>query len=232
MAVLENIKAAQRLANYPVLSSVFSAATVEAQSWQEVANEAAAYIADEWDWRSNRAIGTITGNGSTATWPVPANFRRLTRGGVMWSSRINDPLTFIDDINVWIENEVRNQNFVTGSFTRLADGFAFRPVLASGEVVTFPYNRSDFVRSGVGAAKAAIDADTDTIVFDDRLHKLAMVWLWRQSKRLDYAEDLQAYELLKAKLIEGERGTQKIGFGGHSDFRVANHRTWNGTVSP
>ena len=51
-------------------------------------------------------------------------------------------------------------------------------------------------------------ADDDRIRIadeDEELFKLGLVWKWRKAKRLDYAEDLQDYELYKEKAMARNR---------------------------
>ena len=55
--------------------------------------------------------------------------------------------------------------------------------------------------------------DTDTFILSETLLKLAIIWMYRQSKGRPYAEDMATYEREKEKLIAQDGGSKIITVG-------------------
>ena len=60
---------------------------------------------------------------------------------------------------------------------------------------------------------AAFTADTNTFRLSERLLKLALIYKWREMKGLPYAENMEDYEIEKAKLIHRDKGSRIIRIG-------------------
>ena len=87
------------------------------------------------------------------------------------------------------------------------------PVLSASEEAKFHYQQNTWAKASDNTRKAAFDADSDTFMLDERLLKLGLIWQWRELKGLPYAEDMQNYEMLQAKLIAADKGSRTIRIG-------------------
>jgi hypothetical protein len=58
--------------------------------------------------------------------------------------------------------------------------------------------------------KSGFTADADTIIFDNNMFKAGVRWMWKQSKGLDYAEDMATYERRKELLIAADRAARPL----------------------
>jgi len=58
--------------------------------------------------------------------------------------------------------------------------------------------------------KPEFTADSDTIIFDNNMFKVGVRWMWKQSKGLDYAEDMATFERRKEILIAADRAARPL----------------------
>lgn len=65
---------------------------------------------------------------------------------------------------------------------------------ASGDTWAFEYVSKNFCQGQSGTGQATWAADTDTGVLSENLMKLDIIWRWKASKSLEYADDLQSFE--------------------------------------
>lgn len=68
------------------------------------------------------------------------------------------------------------------------------PAPAAGNSWKFEYQTTYFCQSSGGADQSAWAVDTDVGVMDEALMKLGLVWRFKKTNGLDYAEDFRSYE--------------------------------------
>ena len=90
-----------------------------------------------------------------------------------------------------------------------------RPILEDGETVTFMYVKNVFAKSAASVEQDCFKADDDEFLLPDRLLRLGLIWQWRESKGLPYAEDMMTYEEVMAKEVRSERGSKVLVVGGN-----------------
>lgn len=79
------------------------------------------------------------------------------------------------------------------------------------ETVDIEYISKNFVLDPDGTTeKAEFADDSDTILLPDRLFILGVRWRWKQSKGLEYGEDMQTYEIQKEIEISKDRKARPI----------------------
>lgn len=66
--------------------------------------------------------------------------------------------------------------------------------IAAGDTMVFNYITKNWCQSSTGTGQSAFAADTDTTVIPEELFKLELIWRWKQSKGLAYAEDMETAE--------------------------------------
>ena len=70
------------------------------------------------------------------------------------------------------------------------------PALASGEIVNLEYYSTNPIASADGATrKPRFTADTDFVMFPEGVLTRGMIWRWKQSKGLEYAEDFRTWNI-------------------------------------
>lgn len=97
----------------------------------------------------------------------------------------------------------------------------FDPIPTAGHACFFEYKTRNWLTDVTGSIKrSAWAVDTDIPILDDHLMILGIKWRWKQSKGLDYAEDMQTYENNVADVMsrDGNRKVLRLDGGGSGVF--------------
>lgn len=203
MAVFDAIRKAVLRTSGTQIAEAFSSSQQVAVEMADLANEVAADIVASSPWRALTKVATIDGSQGEA-YDLPADYSRM-------SGEIDDPATWFwgytpfNDVNEYLQ-------FKTGGFLLAGNGgwiilggqLQFYPAPSSG--ASYPYVSGWYARSETGTAKAAFDADTDTFILPERLLTLGLIWRWKAQKGLEYAEDLNMYEIALSQESSRDRG--------------------------
>lgn len=194
--------------------AVFGSAVREHIELADIANEMASMIALSHEWQALQKLATITGDGTTEDFALPADYRRMLNETQLWSEMIDGPLLMVRDRDTWLNAITKDYEFLTNAWILYGDELHFRPALDTSEVVRYWYQTNHIVRANDTTLKEAFTSDEDTFRLDERLLKLGIIWKWREMKGLPYAEDLATYERLLSKLIHQDRGPSVLRDGG------------------
>jgi hypothetical protein len=85
---------------------------------------------------------------------------------------------------------------------------------AAGNTLTFDYITRNWCQSSAGVQQSAFAADSDTVLIPERLFKLSLIWRWKQSKSLAYAEDLETAEQAIETYVGQNVGRRVLYIGG------------------
>lgn len=83
--------------------------------------------------------------------------------------------------------------------------------IGAGNTLVFNYVTKNWCQSSTGTGQSAFAADSDTTLIPERLFKLDLIWRWKSSKGLAYAEDLENAEREIDKHI-GQNGGRRVLF--------------------
>lgn len=193
----------------------------EHQEMLELANDVAEEIAQAHEWTMLDETKTLAGDGSTVEFALPDDYDRMPVKGRLWSSAYETPLTHISDPDKWLELEVKDFDYIVGAWTIAGGNVEVKPAMATGVTAKFKYVSNLIVSPNSGANKSAFDADNDSFRLDERLLKLGMIWQWKADKGLSYAQDMDDFETLKARLISKDRGARVVHMGHGRHIRSA-----------
>lgn len=194
-------------------STVFSSQEQTVVEVAELVTEVATDIMKSHDWQALTKVYQITGDGVLTYFPLPADYDRM-----LLAQSVSDPVSWfwnysrVPDMDAWarLSNGFAS-GFATPGWWMIFDNrFQFLPAPASGAAATVPYISNHFARDKDGVAKDHFDKDDDTFVLEDRLLTLGLIWRWRAQKRLEYAEDLQTYELALSQAQARDGGSRVI----------------------
>lgn len=195
-------------------AALFTSTAREHAELIAVANEICDRITDDDDgWQALVKEATISGDGTTTAWDLPADYNRQIKDANVWSSRIDGPLTHINSLDRWLEIDVRDFEFVTGAWTIYGGQIHIRPAMAATETARFFYVSNTAVTASDASKKARFTADDDTFFLGDRALKLGIIWQWKANKGRPYAEDLVNYEEALASLRAKDRGANIVRIG-------------------
>ncbi len=194
-------------------STIFSSAEQTVVEIAELATEVATDIAKSHDWQALTKFHTITGDGTTVAFDKPSDYDRMAMAqGIVDNQSWFWGYAEAPDLNTW--TQMQNGYYLgvahPGWWMLLGDQFQFQPAPAADATATFPYISRNFARSGTGEGKAVFTNDEDTFVLEDRLLTLGLIWRWRAQKRLEYAEDLQTYEIALSQAQARDKGSRVI----------------------
>lgn len=224
MTVLSAVQLAAPWIGIEVPSVVYTSTDRVMVEMQAVANEAAQQISDDHDWTVLKTINTVTGDGSDVDFDLPADYDRLPKDAQLHSSvNTTVPLDHILSENEWLALDVQGIDYPYGRWIIYGGSLYIKPARASGETVKHFYISNARVTASGGSNKALFTADDDTFRIDERLLKLAIIWLWKAQKGQDYQEDLYNYQVALSKAIGRDRGPATIA--------VGPSRRWPGSAS-
>ena len=178
------------------------------------------HLAGTWDWQVLRRERTFTSVASqTQSGMIPADFLRFVPE-TFWDRttkwQIPGPLSSQD----WQELVAWQQGAAIPSFTVQGDNILTYPVPAAGRTFAFEYITNAIGRTlpvapaTVGNEITRLATDADRLYWDDELLTLGIIYHYKQSEGLPYAEDFRRFETLKADRIKQDGGRRRIQMGG------------------
>jgi hypothetical protein len=178
-----------------------------------LANTMAKRIARDYDWQLFKTLQTETGDDATTAFDLPSDFQWMPKESQIWASSMSAPLHHITDSNEWLGLSITSPGLIINSWILLGGQIIIKPALATGVTANYYYQSNLIVAPNSGSNKVAFTADTDTYRLDEELLKLGIIWQWKANKGAPYAEDMENFEDLKAKLMSNDKGPRKIKVG-------------------
>jgi hypothetical protein len=204
MTVLDAIKQSCPVIGLDVPSAVFGSTEREHVELAALTLEVAERIKEDHDWSLLKAIAKISGDDTTADFPLPSDYSRMLKEGALWSSaRPNIPLTHVQDHDTWLADIVAGNIPENPQWTIYGGTIHIHPIIPTGENVSFFYIKKLF----------EIKSDADIFPISERLLRLAINWQWKANKGQPYAEDMQNYEIYFKKAVEFDRGPDSLAVG-------------------
>jgi hypothetical protein len=224
MALIDAIRAAVLRTDGSQIGNVFGSSSQVALEMADLANDVARDIALSHDWRALMVIAAIIGDGVTEDYTLPDDFDRMTlTGGVQATDVWLWGYHHFGSIDDYMHARARGWKNYPGGWFIVGRQMHFEPA-PKGEA-RFPYIRQSVVDATDGTRKATFSSDDDVFSISERLLTLGLIWRWKSQKGLQYAEDMQTYELALSKEQARDRGARFIGRSGTARFRGA-HPAW------
>lgn len=202
--------------NVPV--AVFGSTEQVSLEMADLATEVATDIAESYDWRALTKEALFTGNGVIDSFPIPADYDRMTiNNGIRDMKNWFWGYFPFDDVNQYYMMKENGFSLLSpGGWIILNGAFNFVP--APTGTAQFPYVSNHIARSNDGTTKAAFTADSDTFILSERLLILGLIWRWKSQKGLDYGEDQAIYD----KALSHEQYKDR----GQRSYRHGMSNTW------
>jgi len=213
MTILSVIQEVCKVTGLDVPTDVLASTEREHIELVSLANEMAERIAQSYDWQVLKTVATVNGDGSTESFDLPTDYRRMLKKSQLWSSASQVPLTPVPDADAWLGFDFQSFNTINAAWTIYGAQLHVKPALASGVTAQYFYVSNRLVTDDDGTDKAGFTADDDMFRLSERLLKLGMIWQWRADKGLAYMEDMETYDQLKEQLICNDKGSRSIRLG-------------------
>lgn len=173
----------------------------------DLANEVAADIVKRKDWRKLTKLKEMVGDGVTAGFDLPSDYDHLPTGMQVavkeWTAW---RYIAAGDLNEWLDYINGEPMLSPGAWIILDEQMQFQPPVESGKTAQYYYVSKNIVRAENGDAKSTFTADSDAMIYDERLLTLGLIWRWRAQKRLEYSEDLANFENLIQEVAGEDKG--------------------------
>lgn len=182
------------------------------------------------DWQNLVVQHTQASLAAEAQTAFPSDFDRLVYNAELWNRTSNLKYLGPTPPREWQRLKQGISGGVTGWWRLLGNQLNIYPAPTAGITLATEYVSKNFCQSSGGTGQSAWAADTDTGKIPERLMRLGIIWRWRHSKGLDYAEDMATYERELERSAGRDRGTGLIRKGSP----VGNNPPppfWPGTIS-
>lgn len=213
MSILSVCQDASREMGLAPPASIYTSSAKYAVELGALANEAAIYIAKNYDWRLFLTLNTFSGDGITTDFTMPADYDRMPVKVKIWRTSSIRPMEGVQDLDEWQFRRLRNINNPTGEWILLTGKLKIYPVMGATDSAKFYYCSNKIVQDAGNIPKASFTSDTDTFRLPERLVKLALKWRWRMMKKLDSADEQEEYQIAEAQEINRDKGSRQIRIG-------------------
>lgn len=208
MSLLSIVQDAARRLGLTPPSSVISSPDENAKILLGLAQEEGKSLYDRHTWQAIQTEHTFSTANGTASYALPSGFDSIIKDTVFNRTsrrRMEGDLSPAQ----WQETQASLVTMVNPAFRIRGNLFYISPTPTAVETVAYEYISKNWCQSAGGTGQSAWAADTDTGILDEELTTLGIIWRFKSKKGLDYAEDMQSYEIKvnKAILKDGARVT-------------------------
>lgn len=184
-----------------------------------LANELVADLVREKDWRKLTKLKTMNGDGITVGFDQPSDFDHFPKGqqvhNATWLTWRYIPATSLDE---WLDYINGRPLPSPGAWIWLDGQMQFSPPVDAQTVAQYYYISKNIVRAVGGQDKPQFTADDDTLVYNERLITLGLIWRWQAMKRLEYSESLSNFERLKDSVAGDDKGSTILTVGSRTGW--------------
>lgn len=191
-------------------TTIFSSSEKFEMELADLSTETAIAIAKAHDWQRLTKMATLTGDGSTVAFSLPADYDRMMKDGGVHSSLFSTAMfRKANDLDEWLFLQDEVTTGIPGNWIILGGEMQILPAISSNETARFYYISNQIVSGG----KSAFSDDNQQFVLPERLLTLGLIWRWRAQKRMEYAEDLANYEIALSEEIGRDKGQKPLTIG-------------------
>lgn len=213
MSILSVVQKHCRRTGIPIPSALFGTQDKQALQILELAQEVVEDLCDRWTWSAltkETTFTTVLGpdQGAVTDYATEGYMQILQE--TMYNRTLRLPLFGPISEQEW---QIMQALVTTGPFYKykITDGkIWFNPAGVAGQLCAFSYKSSwACFNQAQTVYGPEFLADTDGFVLGDTLLLAGLRWKWKAEKGLDYAEELQRYEVM-ANNMSGADGTKKV----------------------
>lgn len=222
MSLLTICQNAANRMGLPAITVIATSTGVTERNLMALANQEGKELGRAYSWQALTKEKTFTTTAAAVQtgaipddfdWIIPDTvFNRTTR------RRFTGPL----NADEWQTDQAMLVGRVFDSFRIRGNDFLISPTPPAGETVAFEYLTRNWAKDADATAQASMSKDTDTAVLDEELVTLGVIWRFRQSKGLDYAEAFNSYQKQVAQAVMRDGAKPRLDMGAGPVARVPN----------
>lgn len=184
----------------------------------------------EFNWRQSRIAAQLNGDGSTTLFSLPSDFERILAGPSLWSQQYPSiPLQWVSDTEL-LALKALPVTPVRPVCRLIGGTLEIWPAIAAGEVISLEYYSTNPICTSDGLTrKPRWTFDSDFVLFPEPVMTRGIIWRWKQSKGLDYAEDFRTWELERQKKAAHDGGARVVQMA--RAFNITPSSVWPGIVT-
>jgi hypothetical protein len=214
MSLLTIIQGACDELNIVRPSAVYSSSDTHVRQLLQIAQMEGKEQARRFDWQILQKEGTFTTLAAETQVAVVtttfADFGRICNNS-MWNRTQSRPVRGPLTDQQWQMRKAAAAQVGVEYWWRIRGGaLMFNPVPNAGDSIYFEYISNKWCQSAALSAQVAWAADTDLGIVDEEIIRLGIVWRWKKSKGLEYAEEFRTYELALEDVFGPDAGKSTV----------------------
>lgn len=209
MTILSACSQAAKLMGKGAIAVLFASTDPFEVELTALANDIGPEIAKRHDWQKLITLNSQVGDGASTAFNLPSDYDRMPIKASVWLSSTSLPMEHVTDLDDWRLRRLLSTSSNSGEWIMLGGQMQIYPAMSASQTASFYYVSSSIVTP----TASTFTADTDAFKLPERLMSLALAWRWRQLKRLDYAEDMETYEIALAQEIARDKGSRMLRMG-------------------
>ena len=217
MSMLTIIQNAQKRMGLDVATSVAGNSDDTAVKLLALLNQAGEELAQEYPWQALQREATFT----TVAAETQGAMETLAPGWLyivnqtIWNRSLRRPVFGALTEQDW---QLLKSSSVQGPFQQfriMGGNLMFIPAPPAGQTCAFEYITKLWATDSTGVTgKSAFDDDADVALLDEQLLTLSLIWRFKQSNGLDFAPELQMYNLRLGNAEARDAGKQALDLDG------------------
>jgi hypothetical protein len=220
MTLLTMVQDACALISLPAPNTVVSNSDNAVRILLAAVQREAKELARGWTWQRLQRTATFnTVAQAVQTSSLPADFDGRLLANTFWNNSRNWGIEGPLDPQEW---QRRIRSVGQGPYTawRLAgNAIELAPVPIAGETCSFAYITKNVCASAAGAEQATWTNDSDVGLLDEELMLLGLIWRFKQSRGMDYAEDMQTYQMQVTQAMSRDGSRRTVSLMGDLDWQ-------------
>lgn len=195
------------LCNLPNPTSVINSTDPNIPLLLRLANQEGKDLSRRHDWQNLQVDYTVVSLGAELQTALPADFDHFLSNPELWNRSTNQKYWGPTSAREW--GQLKAAGITAGSpgwWRLIGNALYITPAPTAGQTLAIPYQSINWCESSSGTDQSRWQADTDTARIPERLITLGIVWRWKKSRGLDYAEDLATYEREVERACSRDRG--------------------------
>lgn len=197
MSILTTLQTAMPICGLPAPAQAVSSTDPNVAKFVALAQDIGDELRARYWWRNLNIAGQITGDGSTTLFALPSDWGVFSPGQRLFSNLYPTLPIYGPVTNEQLAQMKASPSFPTRPVWRIIGAtLEIWPALGNGEVVTFNYYSTNWVSNAAGLIRQpSFVLDSDFSMIDEIVLRRGLIWRWKSSKGLDYAEDFRSYQM-------------------------------------
>lgn len=227
-----NEHGAAALCNLPSPTSIINSTDPNVPLLLRLANQEGRELARRHDWQAIKVAYTVATIATEAQTALPSDFDRLLPKPDIWNRSLGLQYVWANDSEWEAIKALAVTSGSPGWVMLLGNALYITPAPTAGQTLAFRYMSTQWCQSAALVAQTYWQADTDTAKLPEYLIALGIIWRYKKSKGLDYAEDMTTYERALDLAASRDRGNRMIKLERSSREFDLPPFNWPGTVTP